>query len=60
MHKTTIKQSVENKSKPVKQSFAFVVVETFLNTDSINNREPDSTTEESSPRVPNRANRNLV
>ena len=59
MHKTTIKQSVENKSKPVKKSFAFVVG-TFLNTTSITNREPDSTTEESSPRFPNRANRSLM
>ena len=54
-----MKQRILNNSRPVKQSFAFVVG-TFLNTTSITNREPDSTTEESSPRVPNRANRSLT
>ena len=54
-----MKQRILTNSRPVKQSFAFVVGN-FLNTTSITNREPDSTTEESSPRVPNRANRNLV
>ena len=54
-----MKKRILNNSRPVKQSFAFVV-ETFLNTTSITNKEPDNTTDESNPRVPNRANRNLV
>ena len=54
-----MKQRILNNNKPVKQSFAFVVG-TFLNTASVTNREPDNTTDENSPRVPNRANRNLV
>ena len=54
-----MKQRILNNSRPVKQSFAFVVG-TFLNTASVTNREPDSTTDESSPRVPNRANRSLM
>ena len=54
-----MKQRILNNNKPVKQSFAFVVG-IFLNTDSITNKDPDKTTDESNPRVPNRANRNLV
>jgi len=54
-----MKQRILNNSRPVKQSFAFVVG-IFLNTDSITNKDPDKTTDESNPRVPNRANRSLV
>lgn len=54
-----MKQRILNNSRPVKQSFAFVVG-TFLNTTSITNKEPDNTTDEISPRVPNRANSSLV
>ncbi len=55
-----MKQRILNNNRPVKQSFAFVVVGTFLNTASITNREPDNTTHESRPKVPNRANRSLM
>ncbi len=54
-----MKQRILNNNRPVKQSFAFVV-ETFLNTTSITNKEPDNTTHESRPKVPNRANRSLM
>ena len=54
-----MKQRILNNSRPVKQSFAFVVG-TLLNTAPMTNKEPDSTTDESSPSVPNRANRSLT